>query len=928
MANISNLESFLTDVANAIRRKKSMDEPILAANFDAAIDSIATGTVLDTVTVDAKEIVEDTDIVKVISTPVSKPIVIPENGITEVIADKNTLASSIGLSSDKIITGESVLGIEGTAEIGESTGDVKLFETIEEMQADENPTEGDLAVVYRSDVQSVKEDSKFNTAIFPSVVVLPEAITDYVNITYRSLDTSIMFDCWGQLDRSFFNMDCYTETGGIRIMYESSDGITYTRISLEGDSVNGDTVDFGTTLYYSGSQWNDVIGYFIQIPNMYFGGLYKYETHYKNADYIQVPLADSIVVTPNAEAFYEYDVAWDGRHCDIKLPKDKLISLMSKIYSEIINSYYPYSCFYIDPNGDLYSLWAKSSVDGSFDTSRLGMAFTSTGDVFGVARNDGHNKEYVLLVYKCDLENCTYTLEKEITGQRIGTSNLHYPLDMQSTAFYVELENQTAPVFSSPGSMYIDNGTTSKTPPLNDDAYHDLSVYEDLYVLARTQLTATIDKILPDEIAYGENGIIIGDGSIWDNISNFDVLNGKITDFASNHTLVHCNKNLTYIGDIIPDGTVCYAYKKFNKPAELNEYEVYSIQNGTKYIAWHDNLREIRLYDLDFTLLDSKTIGTNNTISIAKQHFAINTNNLVVADGEYYVYWYKITDTLEEHKIQIPKNVYTISSWYVKNNVLYFVVQYSNQIHVFSYNGNTATELYTSNTLTYSYMHSARFCDNGDALYCSIVHNYSSNFLNLVLKITSPTVCSTYYTGAAMKDFRVLTDNGYAMGMSGIYSISDLSTIISTRTSGSLTGQYSGKDYIPIAHYIPNEDLLVEKDYRYFGVNKRSDNFGDGIRTIIDGINSTSVSWSMCTMIDDYHMRNICNVPMADGTFETYFVDGYLNKGENPNGNSVINLINAENDNLYLMCTNTLDNGLSANEYNTAIDTTEEILGI
>ena len=55
MANITNLEQFLTDVATAIRTKKETTGQIPAENFDAEILSIETG--IDTS--DATAIAED-----------------------------------------------------------------------------------------------------------------------------------------------------------------------------------------------------------------------------------------------------------------------------------------------------------------------------------------------------------------------------------------------------------------------------------------------------------------------------------------------------------------------------------------------------------------------------------------------------------------------------------------------------------------------------------------------------------------------------------------------------------------------------------------------------------------------------------------------------------------------------------------------------
>ena len=84
--------------------------------------------------------------------------------------------------------------IQNLPEAGGS-GDIKLFETKETMQADTTAQEGDLAVVYRSELKNATVDSRFQTATFPETVVLDTAFTGYVNVRYRAVDSSKMFDC-------------------------------------------------------------------------------------------------------------------------------------------------------------------------------------------------------------------------------------------------------------------------------------------------------------------------------------------------------------------------------------------------------------------------------------------------------------------------------------------------------------------------------------------------------------------------------------------------------------------------------------------------------------------------------------------------------------------------------------------------------------
>ena len=116
MADITNLSKFLGDVANAIRAKKDTTDLIPAENFDTEILNIATGTVLNKLTVDAANITEEDTTVKIETTPLLDAVVLPENAEIEMSTSKSLLAQNIGLTPDKIVKGETILNVIGEAE--------------------------------------------------------------------------------------------------------------------------------------------------------------------------------------------------------------------------------------------------------------------------------------------------------------------------------------------------------------------------------------------------------------------------------------------------------------------------------------------------------------------------------------------------------------------------------------------------------------------------------------------------------------------------------------------------------------------------------------------------------------------------------------------------------------------------------------------
>ena len=155
------------------------------------------------------------------------------------------------------------------------------------MNADTNPTEGNLAVVYRSEIQNMAADTQTQYINFPETVVLPEAFTGDTYCILRAVDETVMFDGQVTLNQSMFDFNGYTDTGMIRVRYTSSDGITYTREEFMGDT--GDLtnpVDLSTAVHVEmAEEWNDNFGYFMQVGGNTFEGLYKYDgTQYNIAE--------------------------------------------------------------------------------------------------------------------------------------------------------------------------------------------------------------------------------------------------------------------------------------------------------------------------------------------------------------------------------------------------------------------------------------------------------------------------------------------------------------------------------------------------------------------------------------------------------------------------------------------------------------------
>ena len=211
---------------------------------------------------------------------------------------KTNLQEILQEKQDKIIPDNikkdvQIFDVIGTYEGSGSSGggDVKLFETVEEMQADENAQEGDLAVVYKKEVQNMTVDTQTQYITFPETVTLPNAITSDYYCVLRSADENTnYFDGQISLSSTRFYFIGVSSVGNILAQYTSSDGINYTRTALQNDTGSlTNPVDLGVIVQINMSEeWNDNIGYFMQIEQGLFNGLYesKGQDDYNNIGFV------------------------------------------------------------------------------------------------------------------------------------------------------------------------------------------------------------------------------------------------------------------------------------------------------------------------------------------------------------------------------------------------------------------------------------------------------------------------------------------------------------------------------------------------------------------------------------------------------------------------------------------------------------------
>ena len=454
-----------------------------------------------------------------------------EQTIPEGYTSGGIVQGDSNLVAENIKSGVSVFGITGTLE-GAGNVPVKLFETVEQMQADTTAKEEDLAVVYRNEVQNATADSQFQTATFPTTVVLPTAMTGSADVMYRATDNSVMFDCWGQLSETMFDMSCYNESGEVRIQYESSDGITYTR--TDGGE---ETVDFGTEIYcpYS-DNWNDAIGYFIQVGGQYFDGLYECKSYLDKSIMKFIPL--SAVRFDDTELLNNTVFPiWDGKtFIGDYVSLDKIQAIMKKFQDDgvlTVDKLFMY--LFLNKNNEICTM---ISTEGSGKANmelhyNIDPSTKLIKDVVGISSAFYYTTSFGnATVYKLDLDNLTYTAIATVTEQTYtkGSKTGYYRpyTDINTCIIGLYLKDGVLGTDGATGfrmkcinpsqtGFTAQNGIDS-TLHITDDGIHATSnnmsgdeVYPKKlgYFVAPNQFTATANEVYEKEF-YGKNGVETG----------------------------------------------------------------------------------------------------------------------------------------------------------------------------------------------------------------------------------------------------------------------------------------------------------------------------------------------------------------------------------------------------------------------------------
>ena len=508
------------------------------------------------------------------------------------VLDEIKLEKDTKLLPENIKKGISLLGVEGNLK-----EKVKLFETIDEMQTDSTPGEGDLALVYRNEISNATVDSQFSSIKFPATVVLPAAITedDYISTSFRSVDSDVWLDCWCSLEYTSFRASIYADDMNLSITYTSEDGMTYTRTDTEAE-----IIDLPGEVYceYT-NEWNDYIGYFVLVNGYTFDGLFQYsgKTHKNIVNFISTSDitvgSGEVTITRTADNIQTIDI--DLLFSNNVIPRQVRIRFGTK-------------------DGKLTAVFAKKT-DGTYSDIDHDSGSIQCDDAGTTFYDKPQYSADSLIMRVIEADNSTYT-DYELEKVTFGSGSIfRYRLDTDTLPSFILYENnyQFDTVNNigkwNSGAEVFQNNYFS----MPDDYYPIINAY----YYADTQLNIkSSNQLLPGKKAYGNNGVIIGDGSVYENLDT---------------TLINTNLLKVKLGnDSDGDSTAQLCGEHINSTQNMISYSADT--NGVNYVYYNDDEHTMPNFYLSVKITEDTIIGvtynsTNKILTASKYEFSTITDS-------------------------------------------------------------------------------------------------------------------------------------------------------------------------------------------------------------------------------------------------------------------------------------------------------------
>ena len=496
-----------------------------------------------------------------------------------------------------------VFGVTGTYE--GSSGDVKLFDTVEHMQQDPSPQEGDLACVYREEIQPVQEESEFSSCVFPNTVVLYEAFEYEIYGRFRAVDPSVMFDGSVNMTSSRFRFNGYGDSSEIRVEYTSSDGITYTRTD-GGEELQ----EFGTAIKYEPMEpWNDIIGNFMKVSGNYFDGMYKYTLNNVDNTKIRfVPASNCEIDISNRKIIADTTSNYTDVDKDILIEILNNFAIEKSVGGVTINDVLNRTFLYLRSDNNIGIAY---NVVGSGDNAFVQVLFNVDNSIKGICCDNLPlvNADYSTTTVEEYLVNVNNkTCEKVNTSSNRSTINVD---GAYRYLYYMPIENISVNSILIKAGSWDEHGIfdlkaiySCSIQTTDTDGYESLDVTYKLdrlynsYIIAKSQLDITSDYVY-EKAFYGKNGIQLGN------------LNSNTINSINKRDVLLNIADTMQAGYIIEDGINFSDYTGINIPFNLNTSSMTNMNS---------------MFEGCFNLTTAPEMDTSNVTSMS--HMFVYDNHL------------------------------------------------------------------------------------------------------------------------------------------------------------------------------------------------------------------------------------------------------------------------------------------------------------
>lgn len=682
MARVNNLSNFLTDVASAIKTKKGSETAIPAADFDTEILALPSQGVYQTKVITINEN--------------GQTVITPDSGydamdgvqVTTNVPEKQLQTKSYNFTTNQTIELTPDTGYDGFDQVNleinvpSGGGDIKLFETEQAMQADPNPSEGDLAVVYGEETNNWDGVLPPASVIFPEIVTLSTAVSTEIRTDAYMMNDD--FSIYTRFSAHITATEAYFYFEGndwFNCEYTSSDGITYTK------STSGSTtyvLPVGLTNIDWFEPFDSTIGYFMQAYQTIFTGFYKYE-HTSLGAYrppVSITKQEAVSISSNdsftnintdiyvMRPYTELQTVYAG----VLIQSSNLLQTVKNPQGQSVNIRLITSAIFYDPgrmicvyNDDVY------------------MGDTASYNATDLIAN--FNKGYYVL------ENDTITFHKATSasdlqlsvrpggsgnwynGQTLPNQNLllgsidNYQYSSKFLEEYIVVNGVSGV------TKLTDSATTTYTiinPSIELENWH--------YVYAPTQLNLrNTYQLLPNVTGYGNNGVVEGDGSImshlpvenvWSDIFNISTSINNVPDSNADkyYTTTHLSsydEGTNKLYGYILDENGQYTITRYEYGATTNRLGSPKVQLGTKlYYVIQNTAEAIIILEFDATTKETTTYTVANSAT-GSVNVSITENYIVYGytTGSYKAYTYHVR---KQHKTTGEQT--EAASWAIYNN--------------------------------------------------------------------------------------------------------------------------------------------------------------------------------------------------------------------------------------------------------------------